>query len=119
MLRTTFIAALFACCLPRTVLGVANLRSASFTALGLDPKTVNRLNGESFQQDAIATSNGYQYAVAWAASLTNASVRHATVSRRPLHTPRGGARSWESLILSDYNQTEDDGHDMSGLACKL
>lgn len=31
------------------------------TTLGQDPATVNRLNGESFQQDAIVTFNGQLY----------------------------------------------------------
>jgi len=34
---------------------VASVRS---TTLGTDPPTVNRLNGESFQQDALVTFNG-------------------------------------------------------------
>lgn len=36
-------------------ISVSSIRS---TTLGLDPPTVNRLNGESFQQDALATFNG-------------------------------------------------------------
>jgi hypothetical protein len=34
------------------------LRFLGSTTLGQDPATVNRLNGESFQQDAITTFNG-------------------------------------------------------------
>ncbi len=36
----------------------ASLRVANVTTLGQDPQTVNRLNGESFQQDALVTFNG-------------------------------------------------------------
>lgn len=88
-------------------LATIRVQVVNFTTLGPDPQTVNHLNGESFQQDAIATFNGYQYAVWWVADAGNAYVRHATVSRRPI--PSG---SWESFALTDYNQTDDDGHDM-------
>jgi hypothetical protein len=84
------------------------VRILDTTILGQDPQTVNRLNGESFQQDPLVSFNGYQYAVWWQVSATNASVRHATVSRRHLKAAVG----WEHLVLADYNQTEDDGHDM-------
>lgn len=36
----------------------ARLRVSEVTVLGGDPSTVNHLNGESFQQDALTTSNG-------------------------------------------------------------
>jgi hypothetical protein len=36
----------------------ARLRMLETTVLGEDPSTVNHLNGESFQQDALTTSNG-------------------------------------------------------------
>ncbi|KAF8063369.1 hypothetical protein FPV67DRAFT_1506236 [Lyophyllum atratum] len=98
-------------------LGFCRARSLSVVntiVLGPDPPTVNRLNGESFQQDTLVTFNGYQYALFWVADSANSSVRHASVSRRPLHR---GQRSgdWESFILTDYNQTEDDGHDITSL----
>lgn len=51
----------------------------------------------------------HQYAVFWSADAANASVRHAHVSRRILQ-PVG---MWETFVLPDYNQTDDDGHDMS------
>lgn len=78
------------------------------SSLGPDPQTVNRLNGESFQQDPLVSFNGYQYAVFWTPDSVNASVRHVTVSRRELK----GNLAWESFTLADYNQTADDGHSM-------
>ena len=36
----------------------ASLRVLDVTILGQDPQTVNHLNGESFQQDALVTFNG-------------------------------------------------------------
>ncbi|KAF5391695.1 hypothetical protein D9757_002530 [Collybiopsis confluens] len=82
------------------------VRVLNVTTLGRDPPTVNRLNGESFQQDALSSINGFQYAVLWVPTA-NASVRHAGIRRRAL--PDG---DWEGFEFTDYNQTDDDGHDM-------
>jgi hypothetical protein len=57
------------------------------------------LNCVSFQQDALVTFNGWQYATYYNAS------RYVCVARRQL--PTG---SWQELILSDYQQTANDNH---------
>ncbi|KAL0579726.1 hypothetical protein V5O48_002290 [Marasmius crinis-equi] len=88
------------------------IRPISFKPLSTDPPTTNRLNGESYQQDAIATFAGWQYASAWVVSEGNISVRNAAISRRNLAEEAG---QWETLVLTDYNQTEDDGHDTISL----
>lgn len=105
----------------------ADVKVLNITTLGPDPPTVNRLNGESFQQDALVTFQGmlvrfsvlkcwcvdtcscpgWQYAVHYLTDVANSSVRHPSVSRRLL--PAG---DWDTLTLDDYSQTEDDGHDM-------
>ncbi|KIP05056.1 hypothetical protein PHLGIDRAFT_129115 [Phlebiopsis gigantea 11061_1 CR5-6] len=95
----------------QTVAAVVAFRFLGSTTLGPDPQTVNRLNGESFQQDGVVTFNGYQYAVFWAPEATNASIRHLSVSRRDLKT----SSSWETFGLQDYDQTDDDGHDIISL----
>jgi len=82
------------------------IRVLNITTLGQDPPTVNRLNGESYQQDPLVTFNGYQYAAFWSPDIANVSVRHAHVARRLL--PDG---DWQGFEFMDYNQTEDDGHD--------
>ncbi|KAJ8509343.1 hypothetical protein ONZ45_g8479 [Pleurotus djamor] len=91
-----------------------SLTSVDVASLGLDPATTNRLNGESFQQDALVTYNGFQYAAFWQATPSNASIRHAVISRRSLDASSNDRR-FESLTLTDYNQTEDDGHDIISL----
>jgi hypothetical protein len=53
-------------------------------------------------------TTGYHYAVFWTPSLTNASVRHASISRRNLSS----SSAWETFALTDYNQTDDDGHNV-------
>lgn len=104
----------------------ASLRVVDISTLGQDPQTVNRLNGESFQQDALVTFNGepitmrtassmlsrplgYQYAAFYVDDANNASVRHPSLARRALS---GQSTAWESFSLMDYNQTDDDGHDV-------
>lgn len=52
---------------------------------------------------------GYQYAAFYVNDAVNASVRHPSLARRAL---KGDKTSWESFSFADYNQTEDDGHDM-------
>ncbi|THH14195.1 hypothetical protein EW146_g6107 [Bondarzewia mesenterica] len=93
------------------VCGVEAIRILSNTTLGQDPQTVNRLNGESFQQDALVTFKEYQYAVFWLADASNSSIRHPSVSRRSL----ANSSNWETFTFMDYNQTEDDGHDIISL----
>ncbi|KAI0665592.1 hypothetical protein C8Q78DRAFT_986159 [Trametes maxima] len=90
----------------------ASIRVVDVTTLGQDPQTVNRLNGESFQQDALVTFNGYQYAAFYVNDAANASVRHPSLARRAL---KGQNTTWESFSFTDYNQTEDDGHDIISL----
>jgi len=92
---------------------VRAIRFLDYTVLGQDPQTVNRLNGESFQQDPLVTFNGYQYGVCWVPNSSNSSVRHASVARRALSQPAPSA--WETITLADYNQTDDDGHDIISL----
>ncbi|KAH9895855.1 hypothetical protein C8Q73DRAFT_689790 [Cubamyces lactineus] len=90
----------------------ASLRVVDISTLGQDPQTVNRLNGESFQQDALVTFNGYQYAAFYVDDANNASVRHPSLARRAL---LGQSTAWESFSFMDYNQTDDDGHDVISL----
>ena len=52
---------------------------------------------------------GYQYAAFYVTDAANASVRHPSLSRRALS---GAKKDWETFSFLDYNQTEDDGHDM-------
>ncbi len=57
------------------------------------------LNCVSFQQDALVTFNGWQYATYYNAN------RYVCVSRRQL--PSG---SWQEIVLADYQQTTNDNH---------
>ncbi|TFL03086.1 hypothetical protein BDV98DRAFT_565386 [Pterulicium gracile] len=90
----------------------ASLRHLSSTTLGVDPDTMNHLNGESFQQDALVTWSGWQYAAFWTPSATDSSVRHITLSRRSLSE---NSTEWDTFSFDDYNQTHDDGHNTISL----
>ncbi|KAI0127106.1 hypothetical protein BJ170DRAFT_724834 [Xylariales sp. AK1849] len=75
------------------------------TVLGPDPAHRSCvLNGNAFQQDAIQSFNGWQYACFYA-SLSVAEPLYVHLVRRKL--PNG---AWETLVFEDYAQTTDDGH---------
>ncbi|ETW76405.1 lignin expressed protein lep1 [Heterobasidion irregulare TC 32-1] len=99
-----------------TASAASAVRVVANSTLGSDPQTVNRLNGESFQQDALVTFNGYQYAAFWTTDAANASVRHPSLSRQTLSASVNASDpTWETFTFTDYNQTEDDGHDIISL----
>ena len=85
------------------------LADPDVTVLGPDPShRTCVLNGNAFQQDAIQSCNGWQYACFYAAlpgSDATAEPLFVHLARRRL--PRG---PWESLVFDDYPQTTDDGH---------
>jgi BNR repeat-containing family member len=62
------------------------------------------LNGESFQQDGIVSTGGYQYAALW---NTN---RHVVMARRSL--PDG---VWSKFEFTDYTNSADDAHNTISL----
>ncbi|KAK1752770.1 hypothetical protein QBC47DRAFT_328152 [Echria macrotheca] len=83
------------------------LSDPTTTVLGPDPAHRRCvLNGNAFQQDALISFNGWQYAAFYAsASPAAPEPLYVHLARREL--PRG---SWEVLRLDDYVQTVDDGH---------
>ncbi|KAI1772111.1 hypothetical protein F4818DRAFT_427732 [Hypoxylon cercidicola] len=76
------------------------------SVLGPDPTHRNCvLNGNAFQQDAIQSFDGWQYACFYS-SLSGASEPlYIHLSRRKL-----SQGSWETFAFEDYPQTTDDGH---------
>jgi len=77
------------------------------TTLGRDPAHRRCiLNGQSFQQDAVTFLNGWQYAAFYSSlSKDQQEPLYIHVARRKL--PGG---EWEVMVLGDYPQTLDDGH---------
>lgn len=91
------------------------LRSPVISVLGTDPDRQHRINANSFQQDAIVSSHGWQYAAFY--SARRPSERHDPVyvhlSRRQLRSAKGTklvVSHWETIVFEDYGQTTDDGH---------
>lgn len=80
----------------------------------LGPEPVLRkhaLNGCAYQQDAITTCNGWQYAVFYSSlNESNPEPLFLHLARRQL--PVG---AWETLVFEDYPQTTDDGHNTAQL----
>lgn len=90
-----------------TVCDALRVTSATTTFLGVDPEGAQILNGESFQQSAITTFNGWQYVAFYNSSGTYLQ-NYVSVGRRQL-VPSVGA--WQIVVLKDYVQKTEDGHD--------
>lgn len=87
------------------------LSDPNVTVLGPGPAQRKfNINCYSYQQDAILSFNGWQYTcfyslIQWYSSDPTAEPLYIHLARRRL--PRG---DWELLVLDDYRQTTDDGH---------
>lgn len=78
------------------------------TVLGADPAhRTHALNGYAFQQDALTSCNGWQYAVFYSALAPESPPEPLFVHVARRHLPDG---PWDVLVLEDYPQTTDDGH---------
>ncbi|KAI1177297.1 hypothetical protein F4777DRAFT_211055 [Nemania sp. FL0916] len=76
------------------------------TILGADPiHRTHAINGYAYQQDAIRTFNGWQYACFYASLPSAEEPLFVHLARRRL--PDG---PWQTLVFEDYAQTTDDGH---------
>ncbi|KAK4160180.1 hypothetical protein QBC43DRAFT_118588 [Cladorrhinum sp. PSN259] len=83
------------------------LSEPSLTVLGPDPTNRRcRINCYAFQQDAIASFNGWQYA-AFYSPLSKDAPEPLYIHLARRHLPQG---QWEALVFEDYPQTVDDGH---------
>jgi len=83
------------------------LSQPHISILGQDPNRTHRINANSFQQDALTTINGLQYAAFYTSpSPTSPGTCHINLSRRRLSQ----LQKWENVVLDDYEQRSDDGH---------
>ncbi|ORY58348.1 hypothetical protein BCR35DRAFT_295883 [Leucosporidium creatinivorum] len=78
------------------------------SSLGLSPEAICNLNGGSFVQDALVTARGWQYVAYYQDTVPG--IRHVHLGRRKL--PQG---DWQVFSFGDYEQTEDDGHNIISL----
>lgn len=68
------------------------------------------VNGESFQQDAVVTHAGHQYAAFWNTE------RHVVLARRRLPADSTGApEAWQKFDFTDYSLSADDAHNTISL----
>lgn len=83
------------------------LADPQVSILGRDPSHRRCiLNGNAFQQDAVISFNGWQYAVFYSAIGGDTDEPlYVHLARRNL--PGG---SWQTIVFTDYEQTIDDGH---------
>ncbi|KAK3936229.1 hypothetical protein QBC46DRAFT_395650 [Diplogelasinospora grovesii] len=84
------------------------LSEPSVTVLGPDPAhRTCVLNGNAFQQDAITSFNGWQYAAFYSPLDPDVAAEPLYVHLARRELPSG---KWEVLTFEDYPQTVDDGH---------
>lgn len=95
------------------------LEAPAISILGRDPKRKHRINANSFQQNAISTVNGWQYAAFYTdKSDAESNVAcHMNLARRCIASQANPA--WDVIEFKDYEQTADDGHNTISIGiCK-
>ncbi|KAF9871794.1 hypothetical protein CkaCkLH20_10728 [Colletotrichum karsti] len=85
----------------------SQLKFVSQSELALDARREHRINANSFQQDALTTFNGWQYACFYSHKDATSNVLFVSIARRPI---RDSVGEWQTLTFKDYEQTADDGH---------
>ncbi len=102
----------------RCILRIAmstTLTAPVVSTLGEVLNRAHRINANSFQQSALITSHGWQYAAFYASrpEEPQRKVLYANISRRRVNHLTGPmcmASAWEGLEFQDYEQVVDDGH---------
>jgi BNR repeat-containing family member len=90
------------------------LEDPVISVLGRDPTRKHRINSNSFQQNAITSINGWQYAALFTDEIKEDRKDgcYLNLARRQL--ARAGvtdtAGAWQAILFEDYLQTVDDGH---------
>jgi hypothetical protein len=99
------------------------LKSPTVSILGQDPDRVHRINANSFQQNAITTVNGWQYATFYSDLLHGKKhdCCYVNLARRKATGPAPDSvgSEWETFAFTDYQQVHDDGHNTISIGvCK-
>lgn len=86
------------------------LSNPKITTLSLDPsQRAYILNGNAFQQDAILSFAGWQYAVFYSPKHNDPGYKVLLIHLTRRQLPSG---DWEQIIFEDYKQTVDEGYNM-------
>lgn len=89
------------------------LDTPKVSILAQDPDRKYRINANSFQQNAITTVNGWQYATFYTDILKGKKQEccFVNIARRKVDAHEADKDSeWDILTFEDYRQTHDDGH---------
>lgn len=87
------------------------LTSPKISVLGRDPRRTHRINANSFQQNALTTSNGWQYAAFYTDKRDDRRECFVNLARRQASADVGDPSiEWSILTFKDYHQTTVDGH---------
>lgn len=85
------------------------LSDPTVTVLGRDPAhRKHAINGYAFQQDALTSFNGWQYAVYYSTLTPNSPSLEPLFVHLARRQLSGGP--WETVVFEDYPQMTDDGH---------
>ncbi|KUJ22481.1 uncharacterized protein LY89DRAFT_704198 [Mollisia scopiformis] len=99
------------------------LESPVLSILGRDPARIHRINANSFQQHALTTSNGWQYAAFYTDKASpdeqNGKCLVNLARRNVLGTKKDELSEWSIMTFDDYEQSVDDGHNTISIGvCK-
>ncbi|CZR50792.1 uncharacterized protein PAC_00666 [Phialocephala subalpina] len=90
------------------------LESPTVSILGPKPARKHRINACSYQQNALTTVNGLQYAAFYTeVNGSGEQERHCLVNiarRNVIDEGKHRSAEWSTLTFEDYQQTTDDGH---------
>jgi len=93
------------------------------SVLGRDPTRKHRINANSFQQCAITSINGWQYAAFYTDEIKGVRKDgcYVNLARRQVSRARDTdtTEAWQTILFEDYKQTVDDGHNTISIGvCK-
>jgi len=98
------------------------LDSPTISVLAKDPRRTHRINANSFQQNALTTVNGWQYAGYYTDEINGERTKSCYVhlARRQLSSDElNKAGEWQTFLFDDYQQSVDDGHNTISIGiCK-
>jgi hypothetical protein len=92
-----------------SAVSVLTVKSAKHWTIGTDVQGSERLNGVSYQEDALITYGDYQYVTFYETAPAGYLNHFVKLGRRKVSP---GVGDWEFLTLDDYTQKTMDGHNM-------
>lgn len=99
------------------------LEDPTICILGKDPNRKHRINANTFQQNAITTINGWQYAAFYTDEIKGNRKDGCFVNLARRQAIQSGTRDklgiWQTFFFEAYEQIVDDGHNTISIgACR-